>query len=521
MLAVLACCVLAALAHSNPTLLSLAESDPYGQRDFKSSINKHNAEELQVTWRAMMCGPALHTPLVTKDWVLMTDLGSCITKYDTRDGSILQRVNLTQYSFPQGLYARAEPLRYNGTLIFFTGSILTPVIPGIGAYMFALDEETLALRWMTLVDNFPWDTITQSATFDTDKGIVYFGMSSGEFAASLYPTVECCYFGGGMYAYNLTSGARLWKEDSIPSSLRGVNGYGGASTWSGRPVIVNDRVYYCTGQLYQVPADVAACINANPQNGSCIHPDVLYNSVVARNRFTGAYISSYRVPTPDVWNAICFFAPSLCQTPRNALDFDMTTVQYSKATNTFYTASKSGTVYSFDYNLTLRWSNTTAYGSASGGMRYANALREDKKGSVDLYVSSSNGNQLPFTLPNGTNSTRGVWVNYDKNGKIKWITEAPLEVNQTTATTSAAMSITNDAVIGYYQPKFNIVAGVSGWSTLAILDADNGKIVKSIKLSAQVGGSPAIVGKTIYTPTGVLGASGVIEPCELYAISLE
>lgn len=503
---------------SNPTLVSLVESDHFGHRNFKSAIHKGNADKINVTWKATMCGPGLHTPLVTKDWVLQTDLGACITKYDRKDGHVVQRVNLTQFGFPQGLYARAEPVRYKGNLIFFTGSILTPIIPGIGAYMFALRESNLSLAWNVQVDAFPWDTITQASSVDLENGVVYFGMSSGEFAASLYPNVQCCYFGGGMYAYNLTDGSRVWKRDSIPAALRGVNGYGGASTWSGRPLIVNDRLYYCTGQLYQVPTEVAACINANPNNGSCIHPDVLYNSVVAVNRFTGAYIAHYRTSVPDVWNALCFFAPSLCPTPQNALDFDMTTVQYSKSTNTLYSASKSGTVYGFDYNLNLRWSNTTAYGSASGGVRYANALVDGDE--LSLYVSSSNGNQLNFTLPSGKVSSRGVWVKYDKNGNIKWITEAPLEDGQTTATTSAAVSVTNDVVVGHYQPKFNIVAGVSGWSSIAFLDRETGAILSSIKLSAQTGGAPAIVGKYIYTPTGVLGASGVIEPCDLYALSI-
>jgi hypothetical protein len=154
-------------------------------------------------------------------------------------------------------------------------------------------------------------------------------------------------------------------------------------------------------------------------------------------------------------------------------------------------------------------------GSITGGIRYQNALRDDEDlDDMALYVSNGNGNQYNYKLLNGTNSTVGAWIKYDGHGKIKWITPAPREANTTGAITCAAVTITNNLMIGYFEPLPNAP------SSLAFLNAHNGKVLKTYKLSSRTGSAPAIVGKNIYTGTGVLGQTTTVPPADFYAFTV-
>jgi len=485
----------------------LMGSDHHNTRNFDSSINKNNVDRLQLNWAANICGAATATPLVKDDSVYVSDFGACFTRFDRATGQIIWRKNLTEYGFPAGLYARGMPTYYDdglgGLAILGTSSIKNLLAPGVGAWIFATRLLTGELVWKTLVSDFAWTIMTQSPLIH--NGIIYIGTSSGEAAAPLQPGYNCCSFVGGMGAYYASNGQKIWFEPNAPLEITGPGKYSGMAVWGSTPIIVGDDIYFGTGQLYSVPPEAANCINANPLNGSCIDSRLMTDSVVRRDRNTGALKGFTRLTVADVWNIACFLRLPACQTPAAAYDFDITSVTYSKKTDTLYAGSKSGFIWSFERDLKIRWGQQEVQGSTAGGFVWQLALSDDEDlDELRVYGTFTNAGFKTWQPSPGVNSTAGGVIAYDGRGNKKAVLASPSGDMMYGAT-----SLTNNVVFAQDRTKGNLYG----------LNARHLNVLWTFNVLAPMSGAPAIVNKEVFWGTGATNFA-TPPPRQLYAFKI-
>lgn len=493
--------------------VTMAGFDQYGTRDFPSDVNKNNIGTLHKKWSSLMCGPASASPSIVNGKVYISDFGSCLSAFDAETGVLLLRKNLTaDYGFPARVTARGTPLYYadgNSLLLgtsAYVGQYVGTLEPGYGSWLFAINLDDLSLKWKVEVNSNVWSLITQSLTIQGNK--VYFGISSSEASAPLTAPGACCSFVGKAYCYNADNGVKVWETPMIPDELAGVGKYSGCGIFGFAPTVVENDVYFGTGQTHAVPDDVAACINANPLNGSCYDPRVLFDSIVRINRFTGEIRSSFRASASDTWNIACYFNGLIpgCQTPSAAFDWDVTGISFSRKTNTLFAAAKSGFVWHFNRDLTPRWSNSLVLGSASGGYVWFPALRDSHNlGAIGFLGANNNGGGFSYKLPNGMNTTAGAWTKYSGYGALIWATPG-----LTNSGVYGGVAVTNDVVFG------STIDGV-----LAALDYETGSVLWQFSVDTGMYAGPSISDNSVYWATGrqQFGVSTIV-PRLLYAFSV-
>jgi len=493
--------------------VGMAGFDTSGTRDFPSDINKENVVSLHQKWNAALCGPASASPSIINGKVYVSDFGSCLSCFDLETGALLLRRNLTaDYGFPSRVTARGTPTYYedgNSLLLgtsAYVGSYVGILEPGYGSWLFSVNLTDLSLMWKVEVNDNVWSLITQSLTIRGNK--VYFGVSSSEASAPLTAPGTCCSFVGKAYCYNANNGAQVWERAMIPDELAGVGKYSGCGIFGFAPVVVEDDVYFGTGQTHAVPDDVATCINNNPLNGSCYDSRVLFDSIVRINRFTGEIRSSFRASAADAWNIACYFNGMIpgCQTPSAAFDWDVTGISFSRKTNTLFAQAKSGFIWHFDRDLTPLHSSVLVLGSASGGYVWWPALRDNHRlGKIGFLGANNNGNSRLYTLPNGMNTTAGAWTKYNGLGELEWVTPG----------------LTGKGVYGGVAITNNVVFGSTVDGVLAALDYDTGAILWTFPVYTGMYSGPSISEDTVVWTTGrqQFGDPNVV-PRLLYGFSL-
>jgi polyvinyl alcohol dehydrogenase (cytochrome) len=480
--------------YANANQIILQGYDQQNTRDFPSLIGRVNINRLTLAWNATMCGSATATPLIINGMACISDFGSCYTCHNATTGAIIFRKSYTtDYGFPAGLQGRGMPTYdpQSGLVIMATSN-LKFLGPSGGSWVFGVRLSDGVMVWKTVVSNNIWSLVSQSVLIA--KGRVYLGISSSESSRPyIYPNETQYNFTGTFYSFNATNGQLLWSISMIPAKYAGMN-YSGAGIWGSTPALglAND-IYFGTGELNSAPDNVTACSNANPLNTSCVPPDVLFDSIVRVNMYTGQIMNTFRTSAADTWNLACYFdqigipLPG-CSTLSFAYDYDVTTIQVSSKTGNVYAGSKSGFKWAFTQNLTYRWSQLAVAGSIIGGYSWQGALRDSYFPRLtSVFGAETNGNSLVVTLPNGTNVTSGVWTSYDGNGNVNWITPAP-NGDQV----YGAVTLTNGLVFG--QTK---VLGL-----LVAMDAHTGEIVWTYQTNGSMNGAPAVIDRWIFWGTG-------------------
>lgn len=484
----------------------LPNADLAATRNFDdSSINKNNVAKLHSEFDKVTCGPVTHTPMIYEtangnEVAVITDFGGCVTVFDLETGATVWQRNLTaDYGFPAFIFSRTAPLLHKPTqsLLLTTGNIKNAATPGVGVWTFAVSFSDGALRWKRLLTNFTWAMTTASPIL---VGNTYFvSTSSNEWVPPLFPGYQCCNFAGELFAISATNGADVWATTarSIPAELTGVGLYSGAAMWHTPAYAVDPSngkpyLFITTGQLVRAPQDTIDCLALNPQNSSCVDPRVHYDAVLKIDASNGAIVASASLWTPDIWNAACYYSTPACQSKAVAFDYDGTGVLVSKKTNTVLVTSKSGGVFSFDFNLNMRCSHLLVVGSARGGIRYDNALNDDDNLSeLGFYVGSTNGQLKYFPLLNGTLVNTGPWIKYDGNCNVKWISSPPPGFEATGST-----SLSNNLVITYATER------ATGQTWIYALNEQNGNVVWSDNLQEKSDVAPVVYGKRLLTGRG-------------------
>ncbi|GAB2831105.1 outer membrane protein assembly factor BamB family protein [Lentzea nigeriaca] len=246
-------------------------------------LDQHNVGKLKLKWAfAYPLGEINHVrsqPAVVGDTIYF---GGPDGKFYARNA----RTGAPKWEFtlpPAARYAYNSdgPTVSNGK-VFFGDS---------AGRLFALDQRTGQQRWRAQMD----DTIASMATSSpiVHNGLVYVGTSSGE---NVLPRDHaCCTFRGHIDAYDIDTGALVWRHYTVPEPVEvgtwpnGAKRFepSGAGVWSS-PVI--DRR---TGTLY-----VGTGQNYTGKGGQ-------FDSLLALDARTGAVKWANQVTDADTWRGAC------------------------------------------------------------------------------------------------------------------------------------------------------------------------------------------------------------------------
>lgn len=499
--------------------LSLAFGDMPPQRPndykfntqmFQSDLTTADAPNIRVLGNITLCGSATSVPtLISDNVVCELDFGSCFGCYNIQDFTVVWSKTLSDMGFPAPYYGRARLVYKDGLLIGATasrGNLLLPGVPGVGAWVFAVNATDGSLVWKTQISTHIYAIVTQDITLDGDH--IYVGLSSGEAAAYYVAPAICCSAVGSTTKLRTGDGGIIWSSPNIPAELVGAGKYSGASTWGGAPVRVGNFLYQSSGQLYTVPADVAACITSNPTNWSCIDDRVMFDGVIKRNANTGEIVGYFRAKPNDVWNIACIltFLPG-CQTPSAAYDHDITNIMYSQATRQLIATSKSGYTWYLDTDLQVINSAIIAVGSTAGGMTWHAALNDNvNPEELGVYIGNNNGGKRNVTV-GSTVINWGFWARQDGLGNTKWITPCPEQDGA-----YGSISLTNDLVLASTRFK----------GLLVIMNANTGAILNTIKTKGSMTASPLVTKNKLVWPTGpgTMLAGGLVNQNQMLVLGL-
>jgi polyvinyl alcohol dehydrogenase (cytochrome) len=468
--------------------------DLHGTRDFPSSIRAKDVPKLKILWNVSQCGGAVSPPSIKDGRVCSADYERCVSCYNTTNGKLIWRKNVSEFGLPVNIFARVTPTYVDNMLILVTSGIVGNRT-GYGTWAFAVDFSTTLLVWKTQLSTNKWVTGTSSPL--VSNGFVYIGLSSAESSAPIQGE-KCCETVSKMFGLRVRNGIIVQTVPTIPPELSGYEEYSGVSIW-GQMVKHGNHLYYTTGQLFHTPNASAECSANNSNNASCIPRKVLFDSIIKMEVSEGVpgkggIVDSIRTMEADTWMILCIKLLGIpgCQ-PGPAKDYDVTNLIISAGTNQLFAACKSGIVWAV--NLTTFKVNAVdriVEGSIFGGYIYQGALRDSKdKCKMRLVLPNNNGDRLNLTLPNGTVVNTGVWVAYDGYLNRKWVTPAP-GGGRLGDTAFAGVSITEDLV----------VTATRYGGLITFLDLEDGAILRTMETDGSMASTSSIGWDGIYFATG-------------------
>ncbi len=387
----------------------------------EKTFSVSNVDELEVKWRFTTGGDVSATPAVTGDTVYFPDAAGNLYAVDKWTGQQRWRASIAAATGVPGDKARATPAIAGNAVILGTQGPF-----GGGGRVLAFDKSTGALLWSTTLDTHPAAIITQSATVFGNR--VYVGTSSLEESFALIPGYPCCSFRGQMAALDVNTGAIVWSVRMAPE------GFPGNAVWGSSPAIDAKRgqLYIATGNNYDAPPATLQCIadaGDDPvAQQACLPADNHFDSIMALDLKTGAIRWVTRAMGFDAWTVDCipFLGEgSNCPEPAGP-DFDfgqapaLFTVRDAGGKRDVVGAGqKSGQYWSLDPDTgAVDWVTQAGPGGTAGGLQWGSAVDGQR-----IYTANANSNAIPWTLPNGTTTTTGVWSGIDAaTGQLLWQT---------------------------------------------------------------------------------------------------
>ena len=394
----------------------------------ESRISPATVGQLAPKWVFTAGGEVSATPAVDGSKVYFPDWAGNLYAVDRATGQLVWKSSIPAASGAPGDKARATPAIAGGKLIVGTQGAFGI---GGGGKVLAFDKDTGALLWSTTLDTHFAAIITQSAT--VYDGRVFVGTSSVEEGlAAFIPGYECCTFRGAMAALDLNTGALLWKTFMTPE------GYPGGAVWGGSPAVDPGRgqVYIATGNNYDLPQSALECVAAaggDPAaERACIPADNHIDAILALNMTTGAITWATDILAFDAWTVQCLFGfnPENCPQPAGPdYDFAQAPALFSlrdgkgKARDLVGAGQKSGQYWVLDRDTgaQVRPPTVAGPGGTAGGLQWGSAVDANR-----IYTANANSDGRPWTMPDGTTNTTGVWSGIDlRTGALLWQTKPP------------------------------------------------------------------------------------------------
>jgi polyvinyl alcohol dehydrogenase (cytochrome) len=216
-------------------------------------------------------------------------------------------------------------------------------------------------------------------------------------------------------------------------------GYTGVAVWGSSPAIDTKRgqIYVATGNNYSVPDTVLQCVADNSGNpdgqAACLSPDNHFDSVLAIDLKTGQIRWATRAIPFDAWTVDCipFIGDgSNCPSPAGPdYDFGQAPALFSvkvggkgKNVDLVGAGQKSGQYWALNPDSgAVVWVSQAGPGGTAGGLQWGSAVDGTR-----IYTANANSNLVPWTLPNGSTVTSGVWSGLNAvTGEVLWQTTPP------------------------------------------------------------------------------------------------
>ncbi|MGC4044300.1 MAG: PQQ-binding-like beta-propeller repeat protein [Armatimonas sp.] len=514
----------------------------------ESKISAKNVAGLKTKWVFTPKGDISATPTVESQSVYVVDWGGFLHNLDANTGATNWSRNVTSYTGnPFGSVSRTSPAIHGNTIVLGDQGDFNPATPWAGffpssymagqspvgktASVIAVNKNTGALQWRTIVDDHPWSIVTASPVIH--NGVVYVGISSSEEAAGLLgPFAPPMSFRGSLVALKESDGSILWKTYTCPA------GYTGAAIWGSTPAVDVKRgtVYIATGNNYTVPDSVEASIAGDPAHGeSYLAPNDWLDSVVALDLKSGAIKWGRRMWGADTWNVARGFVPAQFD-PGQGPDYDFgsgpnlfTATIGNKKMDLVGAGEKSGQYHALNPDTgALVWSTQVGPGGTAGGIQWGSAV----DGNL-VYCAISNSNNRPTGLSPEKNA--GLWAGLDAGtGAPVWKTVDPItraadgngghDFGMVTVANGVVFAGSNGVPPLYdnpFAPTAVLFPAEPGG--MFALDAATGAVLWSQRTDGAVVCGPSVVNGTVYWGTGYGrfgNAFGVSGTPKLYAFSL-
>jgi polyvinyl alcohol dehydrogenase (cytochrome) len=491
-------------------------------------ISKDTVGKLAPKWQYdKSAGDVSATPAVAGGSVFFPDWGGMINRLDAMTGSVTWSKSisdlLTAAGKPGnlgGFVSRNTPVVTEGLVIF--GIMRDPpqviTMPGTGAYLMAISQDTGAVKWVTLLEPHPVAVISGSPV--VDGSTLYVGVSSQEeysgLAAAIAPALginySCCSFRGSAVAVDVMTGAIKWQTYTISDELYGAKagqlvtdaapppmpGYTGIAIWSSTPVVDRKRkqVYFGTGDNYSQPSGTVGKVDGN-----------WVDAVVALDMDTGKMKWVQSVPNGNKAMSDSFAVAKMGSTGPDS-DFgagpNLYTAMIDGAPKDLVGAGqKSGYVFAFDAdNGNIVWSMNIGPGGGTGGIQWGTATDGTR-----IYTGNNNSSGAMLTLlGTGANAgqpyTTGSWTALNAaTGDIIWqIANPALDKPMNAATVNGPVAVVNGVMFG---------GSMDAQGTMFALDGATGDVLWQFQCGATVYGGPAISGGMVYWGCGYPGQGGL------------
>ncbi len=412
----------------------------------ETAIGVGNVAQLGVKWAFTTEGDVSATPAVDGSKVYVPDWKGNLYAIDRSTGLQVWTTKISAATGVPGDKARATPVISGNKVIVGTQGNLA--VGGGGGRMLAFDKNTGALLWNTTLDSHFAAIVTQSAVVHGNR--VYVGVASLEEAlAAFIPGYPCCSFQGSMLALDVNTGAIVWKTAMVPA------GYSGGAIWGSSPAIDTRRgqVYIATGNNYSIPQPALDCVgdaDGDPDaQRACIDPRNHIDSIVALDLKTGAIRWATAALPFDAWTVACIFGGgSNCPEPAGP-DYDfgqapaLFTVKPSgngAPRDLVGAGQKSGQFWALDPDTgAVVWVTVAGPGGTAGGLQWGSAVDGQR-----VYTANANSNLKPWTMPDSSVVTSGMWSGLNAvTGQLLWQTAPPHG-----GSTSGPVTTANGVVFG-------------------------------------------------------------------------
>ncbi len=527
---------------------STAQNDwPYAGQNRNNT--RHNASEhiitpanvanLVVKWQTETGSDISATPSVDNNAIYFPDWGGNLNKVNRTTGAVIWSVSVGSLIGANFSFCRITPTLVGNKVIIGTQSDGVP-----GARLIAVNKNTGALIWSTVVDEHFAAIITQSPMIHGNS--IYVGVASLEEAlAAFIPGYECCTFRGSVVKLNANTGSIIWKTYTAPEAS---TGFSGNAVWGSTPVVDPSRnsVYVSTGNNYSVPAELEACLTEDSEGNLPPVEDILacvagipgsannwFDAVLSLDMTTGAIKWGTKVLPVDAWTVSCLL-PFEPFNPENCPDTDSPDYDFGQGPALFKTPNnvdllgvgqKSGIYWALNPNNgAIVWSTQVGPGGTTGGLQWGSATDGNR-----IYTAISNNGYKEDYLLDGTVIHGGKWAALNAaTGEIVWDavgTEPPAfgpYPEGALATNQGPVSSANGVVFA---------GATNATGSMYAFDASNGDILWSFESGASVISGAAIVDGNVYwgtgytnfgvgTGSGGAGGSGTGHISKMYAFEI-
>jgi polyvinyl alcohol dehydrogenase (cytochrome) len=423
-LAALLACVLStsAIAADKPATWPFVNGGVDNLRSAKG-IALDKVSTLAPTWALQLRGAVkLATPTSDGRSLYVPTGAGRLYRIDRANGTVIWDIDIAEAVGEKGASARTSVAVYDGMLLFGLRN---------KAMVVALNAETGALLWKTKVDEHPFAQVAQSPIAADGRVFVSMTGVAEEAMPAMRPDYKCCTFRGSAVGLDTKTGKLLWKTYFLPE------GFAGASVWSAAGAIDRKRgtVYITTGNAYQAPPDVQACVEKNKGNTTaqeaCHPPGVWYDALVAFDVKTGAIKWGFRGSHEDFFTAGCFGfkgAPVRDCGKGPDHDFGAAPMIWSAGGKDFVGAGqKSGMFWALDPDSgKVAWKTSVGPGGPIGGIEFGTAADGQRIYFADSNAKFAGHDPVPNKLVSGREILFGSVGAMDAaTGKILWQTPDP------------------------------------------------------------------------------------------------